>query len=151
MKRMAEEDWLRPFNRITHDHLHVVIIGIAGVWFLLGGLLGYDVGGRFSEGKGWTGHVQWWEVGIGLAALTSAFFALRRTMKQPRGRLPDSYRTSPERPEPAGTNRAISRTKREEPGPADTRRTPGNKSSLPHNAERRQARRRTSALELSGS
>jgi hypothetical protein len=82
---MAEEDWLRPFNRITRDHVHVVIIGIAGLSFLLAGVLGYDLGGRFAEGSGWTGRVQWWEVGVGLAALTSAFLALRRATKRPRG------------------------------------------------------------------
>jgi hypothetical protein len=79
---MSEQDWYGPFARMTRDHLQVVVMGIAGVAIVIAGIIGYDLGGRYTTGKGWTGQVQWPEISVGAFALISAFFAFQRIRKR---------------------------------------------------------------------
>jgi membrane protein DedA with SNARE-associated domain len=89
---MAEKDWYGPFGVLTEftpRHWQGLIAVTAGVWWIVAGIAGYDLGRRVADEvyeTRWMGRVIWAQIGFGLALLGYAYYCYRkiRSAKQQR-------------------------------------------------------------------
>lgn len=87
---MAENDGYGPFGRLTTRHWYALAAIGGGVFEIVSGVIGYDIGKRWSDASHpeetrWMGHVLWHEVSIGLALVGCAVYLYRTIRLTNRG------------------------------------------------------------------